>query len=65
VTGHQHGGTYMCPICGERMIVVVGVTDDMVARAVQAYYSVGALDCDADFENAMREALAAALEVPL
>jgi hypothetical protein len=37
------------------------VTDDMLDRAIAAYYSYGTVEDEGDFQGAMREALAAAL----
>ena len=61
---HSHTATYVCAECGAHLRVVEArVTDDMLAAALGAYYAVGRLDDEADFQNAMREALAAALGV--
>jgi hypothetical protein len=54
-----------CPLCASKLAPKerLHVTDDMLARALGAYYAVGRLEDEADFQNAMREALAAALEI--
>jgi hypothetical protein len=41
------------------------VTDEMLDRALDAFRRFGDIDSDADFDGAMREAIAAALEVEL
>jgi hypothetical protein len=44
-----------------RHLALGEVTDDMLARAIAAYHECGRVDCEADFQDAMREALHAAL----
>ena len=53
-----------CAVCGARIVILHGTepSEHMLRCAIEAYLRAGRVDDAADFEHAMREALAAALE---
>jgi hypothetical protein len=54
---------WTCATCQGRIVLGTSIGDEMLERALAAYYSCGDIEDAGDFEYAMREALAAALEV--
>jgi hypothetical protein len=58
-----------CPLCGssnvDPALSADELLDDMASRAVAAFERYGRAESEPDLQEAMREALAAALEVTL
>jgi hypothetical protein len=56
----------ICPVCASRLAPnepPLHVTDAMLRKAVRAYERAGPIQQSSDHDEALREALAAALEV--
>lgn len=54
---------WTCALCDARALVGSEVGEEMLRRALEAFYRCGRIEDGRDFEDAMREAIAAALEV--